>query len=507
MRGDQESDRFKREDETLNDRHIDTDLVVIGGGGSGLAAAVRAKEAGVGDVVVLEKTSHPGGNAWVAVVMLGLGGLTRPEGDTTAWSDECFGAMMQFSHWTSDPKLVRTFVDTYPEMVEWLIAKGMRFDTRGFDLGGQSSWTLCLKERKGAYKVTEPSRGPGFIGSTVVDLFLEDCKKLGIRVLTKTKVTKILLDEAETRVRGVLASGPDGDFAVNARAVVLAAGGFGANEQLLRKYFPEQFREEGPISTLCLGSSTGDGILMAEELGLQMGEDMDPGIMGPSHHPWSHGLHETVHRPEMLWVNARGERFVNESLSVMAHEAMLRQPGGFLWALLDARTKDYIKTHPSARQKVFEGEDWLARIDEEFEKEAGWKRKTVGIADSLDELARKIEVDAANLRATVERYNRLCDQGRDADFVKPAEFLLPLRTPPYYAILGVRFCHGTRGGAKVNERMEVTDRDGRRIEGLYATGDNSSGLVTGIGRPGTSLGFAFTSGYIAGREVAQRLRG
>ncbi len=148
---------------------IDTDLVVIGAGGSGLAAAVRAKEAGVGDVVVLEKTSHPGGNAWVAVVMFGLGGLARPEGDMSAWSDQSFGAMMQFSQWTSDPKLVRAFVDTYPEMVEWLIAKGMRFDARGFDVGGQSSSTLCMNERKGDYKVTEPSRGrdsSGVLSST-----------------------------------------------------------------------------------------------------------------------------------------------------------------------------------------------------------------------------------------------------------------------------------------------------------------------------------------------------
>ncbi len=484
---------------------IDTDLVVIGAGGSGLAAAVRAKEAGVGDVVVLEKTSHPGGNAWVAVVMFGLGGLARPEGDMSAWSDQSFGAMMQFSQWTSDPKLVRAFVDTYPEMVEWLIAKGMRFDARGFDVGGQSSSTLCMNERKGDYKVTEPSRGPGFIGSTVVDLLLEECKEIGVRVLTRSRVTGIVLDEAETEVRGVRVTGPEGDFTVRARAVVLAAGGFGANEDMLRRYFPEQFREEGPISTLCLGSSTGDGLLMAEELGLQMGEDMDPGIMGPSHHPWSHGLHEAVHRPEMLWVNKRGERFVNESLSIMAHEALLRQPGGFLWALLDSRTKEYIKAHPSARQKVFEGEDWLAHIDEEFQKEAGWKRKTVAIADSLDELAHKIEVDPSTLQATIERYNQFCDRRRDIDFVKSAEFLFPLRTPPYYAILGVRFCHGTRGGAKVNERMEVTGRRGQRIAGLYATGDNSSGLVTGIGLPGTSLGFAFTSGYIAGTQIATYL--
>jgi fumarate reductase flavoprotein subunit len=488
---------------------IQADLVVIGGGGSGLAAAVRAKELGVGEVVVLEKTSHPGGNAWVAVVMLGLGGLTRPEGDMTAWRDLTFGNMMRLSHWTNDAKLIRAYVDTYPELVEWLVAKGMRFDARGFDAGGQPNSTLCMRERKGGYKVTEPSRGPGFVGSTVVDVLLEECRQLGVKVRSKTRATKILLSDAGDEVRGVLAAGPDGEYQVHARAVVLAAGGFGANEAMMRRFFPEQYREDGPISTLCLGSSTGDGLLMAEELGLQMAEGMDSGIMGPSHHPWSHGLHEAVHRPEMLWINKNGERFVNESLSIMAGPAIRRQPGGFLWAVFDSPTKEYIKANPSARQKVFEGEGWLDHLDEEFEKEAGWKRKTVAIAGSLEELAQKLEVDLGTLRATVERYNELCDRGRDADYVKAPEFLKPLRTPPFYAVLGVRFCHGTSGGIKVNERMEVTGRHGRTIGGLYATGDNTGGWVRSeeVGLPGATLGFAFTSGYIAGGQVAARLRG
>jgi fumarate reductase flavoprotein subunit len=481
-------------------------LVVIGGGGSGLAAAVRAKELGVNDVLVLEKTGRPGGNAWVAVVMLGLGDRTRPEGDMTAWRDQTFEAMMRFSEWTNDPKLIRAYVDTYPEMVEWLIGKGMRFDVRGFDVGGQHASTLCLKERKGAYKVTDPSRGPGFVGSTVVDLLVEDCRKLGVRVLTDNQAAKILLDDDETTVRGVLASGPDGEWIIGARAVILAAGGFGANEEMLRRYFPEQFRQEGPISTLCLGSSTGDGLLMAQDIGLQMGEDMDSGIMGPSHHPWSHSLHEAVHRPEMLWVNKNGERFTNESLSIRAMHALAGQPGGFLWALFDSATKEHMTAHPSARQKVFGGEDWLAPLDRELEKEARWKRRTVAIADSLDELAVKIDVPAHTLRATVERYNALCDADRDVDFVKPASFLKALRTPPFFAVLGVRFCHGTSGGVKVNERMEVTGRRGQRVGGLYATGDNTSGWVTEIGLPGTTLGFAFTSGYIAGTQAALRLR-
>ena len=97
------------------------------------------------------------------------------------------------------------------------------------------------------------------------------------------------------------------------------------------------------------------------------------------------------------------------------------------------------------------------------------------------------------------------DQGRDADFVKAPDLLRPLRTPPFYAVLGVRFCHGTEGGVKIDERMGVKNRAGQRVAGLYATGDNTSGWVVEWGLPGTTLAFALASGYIAAENAASFL--
>jgi len=487
----------------VSPRSITADLTVIGAGGSGLAAAVRAKECGVGEVVVLEK-SRPGGNAWLAVVMLGLGATADLHPDVT-WRDDTFTSLMQFSHWTSDAALIGAFVDTYPQVVRWLAGRGMTFDVGGFDVGGRRFTTLCMNERKGDYKVTEPSRGPGFIGSTATDLLLDDCRRLGIKVLSRTRAGRIVLDGAGDEVYGVKATGPEGEVFVESRSVVLAAGGFGANKEMLREYFPEHFRHEGPIETLCSGSSTGDGLVMAKEIGLQMGEDMDSGIIGPGHHPWSHSVHETVHRPETLWVNAHGRRFVNEAVSVMAGPALLRQPGAVLWAVFDSKMRDHFQTDPSPRQIAMGGETWLRTLSQDLEKEAGWKRRTAVIGESWDDLAQKLDIDGEVLAATVARYNDNCDRGRDADFAKDPHFLLPLRTPPYHAVLGVRFCHGTSGGVKVNERMEVTGRNGKTVDGLYATGDNTSGWVTEWALPGTTLAFAFTSGYIAGTEAAAHL--
>jgi fumarate reductase flavoprotein subunit len=486
----------------MNRATISTDLLIIGGGGSGLAAAVRARERGVKDVTVLEKTSRTGGNAWLAVVMLGLGNPMRLEPDMTQWRDETFAGLMQSGRWTLDARLIHAFVDTYPEVVRWLMSKGLTFDVNGFDVGGRKFSTLGLRERRGNYKVSDPARGPGFLGNIVTDLLAHECRRLNVSIHTKTRATNILLDDSGAAVRGVLASGPEGDLMIEAPRVILAAGGFGANEAMMRKHFPEHFREEGPINTLCSGASTGDGLVMAEEIGLVMGEDMDAGVIGPGHHPWHHSLHEAVHRPEMLWVNKHGERFVNESLSVMAGWALIRQPDSSLYALFDSATRDYISANPNVRQIAMGGEEWLRTLRQDLETEAGWTRKTAIIADSWDELAATIGVDPAVLRATVERYNTLCDQGRDADFVKAPDLLRPLRTPPFYAVLGVRFCHGTEGGVNIDERTEVKGRDGQRVAGLYATGDNTSGWVVEWGLPGTTLAFAFTSGYIAAENAA-----
>lgn len=479
-----------------------TDLLIIGAGGSGLAAAVRARELGVENVTVLEKTGRTGGNAWLAVVMLGLGDPIGLEPDMTEWRDQTFAGLMQAGKWTLDARVIRAFVDTYPEMVRWLIGKGLDFDVSGFDVGGRKFSTLCFKERRGDFKVTDPARGPGFLGSYITDLLAEECRRLGVSIRTKTRVTRILLDESGVAVRGVEATGPDGEFVIEAPRVILAAGGFGANEDMMRRYFPEEFVNEGPINTLCLGSQTGDGLAMAEEIGLLFGADMDSGIIGPGHHPWSHSLHEAVHRPEMLWINKRGERFTNESLSVMAGWALVQQPESSLWALFDSSTRDHIVANPNQRQIAMGGREWLNTLPQDLQTEAAWTRRTAAVADSWEELAGKIGVPYDSLRATVDRYNDQCDRGRDADFVKPAELLRPLKTPPFCAVLGVRFCHGTEGGAKIDENMGVTKRDGGPVSGLWATGDNTSGWVVHWGLPGTTMAFAYTSGYIAAESAA-----
>jgi succinate dehydrogenase/fumarate reductase flavoprotein subunit len=265
--------------------YMDAALVVIGGRGSGLVAAAKANELGVRNTVVLEKTVRTGGNAWLAVWMLGLSGVADPPADITAWRDRAFEGMMRASEWTSEPRLIAKYVETYPDVVRQLAGKGMQFISAGYDVGGKEFTTLGLKERQGDCKVTEPSRGPGFVGSVATGLLRAECEGAGVHVLLRTRATKILLNDSETEVRAVLVDGPEGGRTLNTRGVTLAAGGFGANEDLPEKHFPKEFRKGELVNTLCTGASTGDRLLLAQEIGLRMGEDMRSGIMGPSHRP------------------------------------------------------------------------------------------------------------------------------------------------------------------------------------------------------------------------------
>ena len=127
----------------------------------------------------------------------------------------------------------------------------------------------------------------------------------------------------------------------------------------------------------------------------------------------------------------------------------------------------------------------------------------MAIADSWEELAGKIGVPIRRRCRPPSTATTTCaTRAATPTSSSRPQLLRPLSTPPFYAVLGVRFCHGTEGGAKINERMEVTKRDGGPVAGLYATGDNTSGWVVHWGLPGTTLAFAFTSGYIAAESAA-----
>ena len=291
--------------------------------------------------------------------------------------------------------------------------------------------------------------------------------------------------------------------------MILAAGWLrGERRALMRRYFPEHFRNEGPINTLCLGSQTGDGLLMAEDIGLLMGEDMDPGIIGPGHHPWHHSLHEAVH--------AAGDALGEQERGAL-HQREPQRHGGWgahqaarVLAVGPLRFGDQGphrgQSQPRGRSAM-DGDGWFRTLAEDLQAEAGWTQDHGWRSPNPGtSWPKKIGVRRRGPAGDGRPLQRALRAGRDADFVKDPQFLRRCALRPTTRYWASGSATGPRAASRSTSGMEVTrPRAGQPVEGLYATGDNTSGWVVDWGLPGTTLAFAFTSGYIAAESAASLL--
>jgi fumarate reductase flavoprotein subunit len=476
---------------------LESQIVIVGGGGAGLTAALAALEAGAKDVVILEKAPAPGGNTAQCAGMFAVDSPAQRRKGIEMSADEIFREKMLYANWRVDPRLVKSCIEKSGGIIAWLEERGMRFD----------SVIEFLREGQApkVFHLFEPGP-PGFIGKKIADTLAAESRTKGVRILCETAARKILTDE-NVAVSGVMARSGDQAIQVSAGKIILATGGFGANRELLNRFFPghaDTFTKNYP-------EMTGDGLVMAEEVGAVIDDNVMMLLIGPHHYPWSHCLSLLVRRPDILLVNRNGERYCDETIFLDYHteagNILSRQPGKICYGLLDEK----IKNGMIARREIISGMEreaggagaWLGELEGELEAaiDAGTVRK----ADTLNDLAEQINADPKTLVATVDRYNDFCETGRDTDYLKEDRFLLPLRTAPFYAVLGRQGFDTTLGGIRINHKMEVMGRGEKPIRGLYATGDCASGWEFAnynLRHPGCAMTFALVSGYMAGQNAA-----
>jgi fumarate reductase flavoprotein subunit len=484
---------------TQKDLH--TDLVVVGAGGAGLTAAAAALESGIREIIILEKAAKAGGNTAQSAGMFAVESPAQKRKGIQASADEVFREKMDYANWRVDPRLARACIAKSGEIVEWLEKKGMFFD----------SVIEFLREGEAPKVFHLFSPGPsGFIGQRIVDVLTAECLRHGVRVLYEAAATRLLAD-ATGRTVGVAARVGDEDIRIETKSVVLASGGFGASRELLEKYHPGH----GDVFTKGYPEMTGDGLVMADEIGAVIDDHMVLLVTGPHHYPWSHVLTLLIRRPDILLVNKHGERYCPETLFLDYHteagNALSRQPDKICYGLLDSAVKgDMIRRREitSGMEREAGGDGaWLDELDGELQ--ANVATGTVKKADTWEELARLIGADPAVLGHTVARYNACCHDGHDAEFLKERRFLLPLETPPFHAVLGRQGFDTTLGGIKIDHQMRVMGRTDAPIPGLYAAGDCASGWEHtdyNLRHPGSALTFALCSGFIAGQQVASSLQ-
>ena len=467
------------------EEELTTDVVVVGGGGAGMSAAVRLAELGQ-QVIVFEKASFLGGAISVSggnQVIMG----SQLQADNGVEDDSVESMVADFEAngaGKNNEEILTLFAENVGAATDWLVAScGIEFDAGLHQLGEYSH------NRELAYT----GGGAGF-----AERMRKAVERSGATVYLSTKVESLLVEDGA--VVGVKAVSTDGtkEYTVHAANVVLATGGYGNNKDMLTDEMKSALYY-GP------STSTGDGIRMAEAVNAQTA-NMEYGKRYPNGIEVDTGIAKSTIAGNIVgWtmsailVNADGNRVVNEKASNRTIlEEELQQPGGMLYLLLDSETFEVWKTK-LAPAGISEGDI------EKYLAANGTTTPVFAHGETLEEAAAAAGVNAENLAATVEKYNSFVEKGEDADFGRNASYLtMKIGAGPYYLIEQKPRFATTMGGLVVNTNMQVLNQDGNAISGLYAAGE-TCGQVMGDDSPsGANNAWAITSGKLAADAIAAK---
>jgi fumarate reductase flavoprotein subunit len=473
--------------------NLGTDVVVIGAGASGLAAALTAAEGGA-KVIVFEKQRSLGGSSNFFEGVFAAESDMQRRNYITYSRDQAFKNLMEYNHWRANARLVRAFVNESAETIAWLQRQGVEFIEAGIN----------MPDAPRTYHVVKGT------GEAVVKALATRAREKGVGIRPATPVKKILR-EGE-RITGAVAETEAGEeIQVAAKAVFVASGGYANNKEWIKKYTGYDL----DVNLIPLGNvdKVGDGIRMAWEVGageegIDVLELFRVGPMGPEF-PMKGPLQVVAAQPD-LWVDSHGERFCDEGIAfydTSVGNVNARYKEGYTFSIFDESIKQHLLENGIDRNFAWENLPGTRPVDFDRELNAALERGTteVFVADSVVELAEKIEIDPAVLTATVDEYNSFCEKGRDDLFAKDQRYLRPLKGPKYYAIRARTIFLGTIGGIKINHKIEVVDKKDRVIPGLYAGGYDAGGMW-GDSYPiniasGASSAFALNSGRIAGKNI------
>ncbi|MBP3439360.1 MAG: flavocytochrome c [Sutterella sp.] len=439
------------------------DLVIVGGGGAGMAAAIEGARLGM-KVVLLEKMPIIGGSSLLSTGGMNVTGSAQQKAAGIKDSTETFiKDTLHVGKGKNDQSLLRVLGDHSSEALEW-------FEK----LGGE------LKLDPGVYGGCSAARmhftPTGGIGKYMVRYMKPALEKSGADVRLNSQVVRLEKD-ADGRVTGVLIKGKNtGLYRINARAVVLTTGSYANNGEIVSKYHPEFF---GMVTSAQPGSH-GDGIFLGKAAGAQVNHlervQVHPNIASGT----SLMITLAMRTNGGILVNNQGKRFFNDNAPRNElGAAMLKQPAQKVWLIYDDAVV-------AKRAKVHHGYETLGLVTE---------------ADSAEALAEKLGLPAKAFADTMKRYAGFVKNGKDEDFGRK-ELPEPLNQGKLYAIDVVPAIGGTLGGLRTDTSTRVLDEKGAPIPGLFAAGE-VVGDWHGEDRYG---GNAVTGNIVFGRMAAQQAK-
>lgn len=468
--------------------NLSADVVIIGSG-AGLAAGIAAAEKGA-RVIILERLKKTGGNASLAAGILAAESPVQRRLKIYASREYLFRASMDHAKWLINPRIVKAFIDKSGDTIQWLEDMGVAFEDIPFCYPNQFPRIFHVVSGH---------------GRKLIHTMRERCEELGVKILCSTAGKKISIND-NGEVTGVIAKQKEKDISIEAKAVVIATGGYSGDKQLLRKYYPHYSNTLRLYGKPC----PGDGLKMALEAGAAT-EGLGTVIaMGPLFEGSSY-VHVVSMESNTVWVNKNGERFINEDVIPSASSnALNMQPDKISFTLFDSKIRQgFINNgiNKAVEPARYPAGSKMKNLDIKLEEEES--RGTIKISQSWKEIAKWIGADLKTLKNTIAQYNEYCDKGRDDEFYKNRRFLQPLKMPPFYALRCTQAHHGTIGGIKINHHMEVINTDNKKIPGLYASGNDAGGWVAGTyphHLTGTALSFALNSAHIAGENAAEYIK-
>lgn len=436
-------------------KEYSTDFLIVGAGISGLAAAVQARQLDL-NTIVIDKNGFVAGNGGGVEGIFGINTKMQKAAGIHAEKEDIISKEAELGQYRADGSFWVDLINNSADNIDWLVNLGVQL-TKVDDYHG-----TCMFPTFHWFK-------GGFASVGYVPYMKKKADELNVKFLLETSATSI--NKENGTVKGVYAKTPDGYIKINAKATLLATGGVGHNPDLLEK----QGWSTKNIHYCSMPSNTGDGYQMAMSVGAMDMLKESPEFMMNYIQAFPHeGVHlyldpingfmSLPSGGPVVFVNQDGRRFVNENVKKfnLLYQRMAIKATKVTYEIFTQRIFDELTKNVENADKI------LAKAVKENEGNSLFK------ANSISELAEKVNLPSETLVNTVNDYNSFCDNGKDLEFNKDQDMLISMKEGPYYiARLDPSNLIGL-GGIGSNRKFEVINNDFEKIPGLYASGMDST---------------------------------
>lgn len=524
---------------------LSTDILVIGMGGSGTVAAMRAAEGGA-QVLAIDKTGRYGGTTGLTSEIMAINPpkIQKEHNNGKNFVDKAAmrKAWLTYTEGDAKEEMVDLMLNRSGEAIDWMVYSH-NFE---FDYAPKVGFTAAdVYPVKYQFIPNTIGANKAFIAK-YFDGIYKDFTGAGGKYMLETE-GYALIQDANGNVTGAKARNVvDGtEYEISAKAVILATGGFAGNGEMEEKYLSNEYFElKGEWCNYGLNTNDGKMMQAAIDIGAATYNIGMPPMVHNAGTPsflagfetvpvpdkmgartgrplvWSAGdlpLDMTISKDSMA-VDKHGKRFTTETEVAMLNSWIAGPRFYSIWSTTQInaiRDKGFSST-PAGPATIYLG--YQGAIPENTPISNAYEVLDAAIAagiaykaDTIEDLAKQLGIDPATLKNTVDTYNGYCDAGEDKQFQKPAEFLTKIGEGPYYGIVGAPWCYTTCGGLDVNTDFQVLKADGTAIGGLYAIGTDSMGVLFSEKKAyvtfgGAANGWGMTSGYLAGDIVAKAVK-